>query len=63
MTRRCEKSRRAHRDGIVRGNTLKSRQAYGRIGDSSESLDRRRGEQHLILLRKGERGMSAKPMH
>jgi len=60
--RRSEKSLRTVRDGIVLGNTLKSRQAHGRISDSSESLDRWAEEQDLKLLRKGDRGMSVKPI-
>jgi hypothetical protein len=56
--RRGEKSPRTSRDGIVLGNTLESRQTHGRIGSSSELLDRRFREKNLELLRKGEEGMS-----
>jgi len=56
--RRGEKSPRTSWDGIVLGKTLESRQAQGRIGSSSELLDRWFREQHLELLRKGDEGMS-----
>ena len=49
-------------DGIVLGNTLESRQAYGRIGGSQEPLDRHRKEENPKLPRKGDRGMTVKPM-
>jgi hypothetical protein len=60
--RRNEKSFRTVRDGVVLGNTLESRQAHERIGGSSEPLDRWAEEQNLKLLRKGDRGMSVKPI-
>jgi hypothetical protein len=60
--RRGEKSPRFGRDETVLGNTLESRQAHGRTSGSCESFGRLIEEEYLRLLRKGDRGMSVKPI-
>lgn len=60
--RRSEKSLRIGRDETVLGNTLESRQAHGRISGSCEPFGRWAEEEYLRLLRKGDRGMSVKPI-
>jgi hypothetical protein len=50
------------RNGVLLGKTLKFRQSQGRTGRSKERLGRHCGEKNLRFLKKGKRGMTAKPI-